>query len=96
MELGDTSNEEASPPQARKREMSKRWQIQMVLMLQMLETDDGVRRGAFTIIAKSFGVAHSTVHCFWNRVVHMHTTGHIISLEFHSHKKMWEKAYVSI
>ena len=33
VELGDTSDEEASPPQARKREMSKSQQIQMVLIL---------------------------------------------------------------
>ena len=88
MELGDTSDEEASPPQARKREMSKSLQIQMVSMLQMLETDDSMRSGAFTIVAKSFSMAHSTVHCLWNRVVSTHATDHIISLEFHSHKKI--------
>ena len=87
MELGDTSDKEASPPQARKREMSKSWWIQMVSMLQILETDAGMRRGAFTIVAKPFSVAHSTVHCLWNRVVCMCTTGHIISPEFHTHKK---------
>ena len=69
MELGDTSDEEASPPQARKREVSKSRQIQMVSMLQMLEMDDGMRRGAFTIVAKSFGMAGLMVHCLWNRVV---------------------------
>ena len=52
MELGDTSDEEASPPQAKKREMLKNQRIQMVLMLQMLDTEDGMRRGAFTIVAK--------------------------------------------
>ena len=62
MELGDTSDEEASPQQARKREMSKSRQIQMVLMLQMLETDDSMRRGAFTIVTKLFGMASSMVH----------------------------------
>ena len=87
MELGDTSNEEASPPQARKREMSKSWQIQMVSMLQMLEMDNSMRRGAFSIVAKSFSMASLTVHCLWNRVVHTRATGHTISLEFHSHKK---------
>ena len=87
MELADTSNEEASPPQARKREMLKNQQIQMVLMLQMLETEDSMRRGAFTIVAKCFSMAHLMVHCLWNRVAHTHTSGHIISLEFHSHKK---------
>ena len=88
MELGDTSDEEASPPQARKREMLKSWQIQMVSMLQMLEMDDGMRRGAFTIVAKSFGMAHSTVHCLWNRVACTHATGHIFCPEFHPTKKI--------
>ena len=87
MELGDTSDKEASPPQARKTEMLKSWQIQMVSMLQTLETEDGMRRGVFAIVAKCFGMACSTVHCLWNRVAHMHASGHIISLEFHSHKK---------
>ena len=88
MELGDTSDKEASPPQARKTEMLKSWQIQMVSMLQTLETEDGMRRRAFAIVAKCFGMASSTVHCLWNRVAHMHASGHIISLEFHSHKKI--------
>ena len=87
MELGDTSEEEASPPQPKKREMSKNQRIQMVSMLQMLQTENGMRRGAFTIFAECFGMAHSTVHCLWNRVVCMHATGHIISPEFHSHIK---------
>ena len=87
MELGDTSEEEASPPQPKKREMSKNQRIQMVLMLQTLQMENGMRRGAFTIVTECFGMAHSTVHCLQNRVVCMHATGHIISLEFHSHKK---------
>ena len=97
MELGDTSNKEASPPQAKKREMSKNRQIQMISMLQMLETEDGMRRGAFTIVAKCFGVAHLMVHCLWNRVACMCTSGYIISPEFQSHKKkLRETAYVSV
>ena len=69
MELGDTSDEEASPPQARKREMLKSQWIQMVSMLQMLEMDDSMRRGAFTIVAKPFGMASLMAHHLWNRVV---------------------------
>ena len=88
MELGDTSDEEASPPQLKKREMLKNQQIQMVSMLQTLQTENGMRRGAFTIVAECFGVARLTVHCLWNRVVRTHAHGHIISLEFHSHKKI--------
>ena len=87
MELGDTSNEEASPPQAKKREMSKNQRIQMVSMLQTLQTEDGMRRGAFTIVAECFSMACLRVHCLWNRVVCTHASGHIISPEFHSHKK---------
>ena len=87
MELGDTSEEEASPPQPKKREMSKNQRIQMVSMPQTLQMENGMRRGAFTIVAECFSVACSMVHCLWNRVVHMHTSGHIISPEFHSHKK---------
>ena len=59
----------------------------MVSMLQMLQMDDSMRWGAFTIVAKCFGMAHSKVHCLWSRVMHTHASGHIISPEFHSHKK---------
>ena len=41
-------------------------------------------------------MARLTVHCLWNRVARMHASGHIISPEFQSHKKLWETAYVSI
>ena len=87
MELGDTSDEEASPPQLKKREMLKNQRIQMVSMIQTLQTEDSMRRGAFTIVAECFSVACLTVHCLWNRVVHTCASGHIISMEFHSHKK---------
>ena len=68
----------------------------MVSIQQMLQTEDRMRRGAVTIVAKCFSVACSTVHCLWNRVIHTHASGHIISPEFHSHKKLQETAYVSI
>ena len=60
----------------------------MVLMLQMLQMEDGMRRGAFTIVAECFSMARLMVDCLWNRVMCMHASGHIISLEFHSHKKI--------
>ena len=41
MELGDTSDKGASPPQPKKREMSKNQRIQMVLMLQTLRHEKG-------------------------------------------------------
>ena len=65
-------------------------------MLQTLEMEDGMRRGAFTIVPKSFSMAHLMVHCSWNRVACTHATGHIISPEFQSDKKLWEMAYVSV
>ena len=81
-----TSRRHPLHKQGRGRCQKSQW-IQMVSMLQTLETDDSMRRRAFTIVTKSFSMAHSTVQCLWNRAVHMHATGHIISLEFHSHKK---------
>ena len=58
----------------------------MVSMLQILQMADSMRRRAFTIVAKCFGVACKMVHCLWNRVTCTHASGHIISPEFHSHK----------
>ena len=55
-----------------------------------------MRRGAFTIVAECFGMARSTVHCLWNRVVCTPTSGHIISQNFIPTKKFQEMAYVSV
>ena len=97
MELGDTSDEEASPEHPKKREMTKSQRIQMVTMLQTLETDDGMRSGSFAMVAECFGVARSTVYCLWNRVVRTRAHGHIISPEFQSHKKkLRETSYLSV
>ena len=60
----------------------------MVLMLQTLQTEDIMRRGTFTIVTECFGMARLTVCCLWNRVACMHASSHIISPEFHSHKKI--------
>ena len=87
MDIGDTSDEEASPERPKKRELSKSTRIQMVTMLQTLETEDGMRSGSFAMVAECFGVARSTVYRLWNRVVRMRAHGHIISPEFQSHKK---------
>ena len=43
------------------------------------------------MVAECFGMACSTVHCLWNRVVHTCAHGDIISLEFQSHKKNSER-----
>ena len=59
MELGDASDEEAPPPCPRKREMLKYPWLQMILMLQSMQCDDGLWRGSITIIAKRFDMACS-------------------------------------
>ena len=87
MDIGDTSDEEASPERPKKRELSKSTRIQMVTMLQTLETEDGMISGSFAMVAECFGVARSTVYRLWNRVVRTRAHGHIISPEFQSHKK---------
>ena len=56
-------------------------------MLQMLQMEDGMRRGAFTIVAKCFSMARLMVHCLWNKETYTLASGHIISPEFNSHKK---------
>ena len=48
------------------------------------------------MVTECFSVAHSTVHCLWNRVVHTRVHGHIISPEFQSHKKLQETSYLSV
>ena len=48
------------------------------------------------MVAECFGMARSTVHCLWNRVVRTHAHGHIISPEFQSHKKFQETSYLSV
>ena len=87
MDIGDTSDEEASPERPKKRELSKSTRIQMVTMLQTLETEDGMISGSFAMVAECFGMARSTVYRLWNRVVRTRAHGHIISPEFQSHKK---------
>ena len=96
MEVGDTSNEEASPQHPKKREMSKSQWIQMVTMLQPLQMDNGMRRGAFTMVTECFSMAHSTVHCLWIRVVHMHTRPYYFSRISVPQKKFWETSYLSV
>ena len=43
MELGDASDKEASPPCPRKREMSKNMWLQMISMLQGMDTNDSLK-----------------------------------------------------
>ena len=96
MELGDTSDKEASPERPKKRELSKSSRIQMVTMLQTLETDNDMRSGSFAMVAECFGMARLTVYRLWNRVVRTRAHGHINSPEFQSHKKSRETTYLSI
>ena len=42
MEFGDASDEEAPPPDSKKREMLKHAQLQLMSMLQGMEEEDGL------------------------------------------------------
>ena len=80
MDLGDTSDEEASPPQPKKKEMSKKSEDP-----NGFNATNAADRGRHE--KGSFHHCCQTVHCLWNRVTCTHASGHIISPEFHSHKK---------
>ena len=88
MEVGDASDEEATPPCPRNRQMSKYLQLQMISMLQSMQCSSGLWRGSITIISKRFNMAHSTVYQLWEQAAHMHATGDIISPEINSQKKI--------
>ena len=90
MEFGDASDEEAPPPNLKKREMLKHSWLQMISMLQAVESD-----GNMTAIIKRFNVACSTVYQLWKYAVCTHATGIIISPELNSQKKFWEATYLS-
>ena len=60
--------------------------LQMILMLQSMQCDDGLWRGSITIITKRLNMAHSTVYRLWELAVQTHATGDIISPEINSWK----------
>ena len=86
MELGDASAEEAPPPCPRKREVLKYSWLQMILILQSMQCDDGLQRGSITIVVKTFDMTCSTVYQLWKQVACMHARGDNISPEINS----WE------
>ena len=69
--------------------------LQMISMLQSMQSDDGLWRGSITIITKRLNMAHSTVYRLWELAVQTHATGDIISPEINSWKKLWEAYYIS-
>ena len=95
MEFGDASDEEAPPAPPRNKDLTRNLRVQIVLMLQGLESEGSLQRGSITAIAKRFGVARCTVHCLWKRAARMRATGVINSPEFNSWKKFWEATYLS-
>ena len=62
--------------------------MQIVAMLQGMESDGSMKQGLVTAITKRFGMACCTVHCLWKQAACMRATGIINSLEFYSQKKM--------
>ena len=88
MEFEDASNEDAPPPNPKKREMMKHAQLQMISMLQVMDTDNGLKQGLISTIAKRFDVAHSMVYRLWECTVCTCATGIIISPELNSQGKI--------
>ena len=95
IEFGDASNEEAPLPNPKKRELMKCAQLQMISMLQGMDTDNGLKQGSITTIAKRFDMAHSMVYRLWEHAAYMHAMGKIISPKPNSWGKFWEATYLS-
>ena len=93
MEFGDASDEEVPSPNPKNREMMKHAQLQMISMLQAMDTDNSLKQGSITTITKRFDVACSTVYRLWECTAHMHATGINISPKLNSQKKFWEATY---
>ena len=95
MEFGDASDEEAPPPPPRNKGLSKTVQMQIVAMLQGMESIGSLKRGSVTTIAKRFSMVCCTVHYIWKQAEHMHAAGIINSPEFYSWKKFRDATYLS-
>ena len=95
IEFGDASNEEAPLPNPKKRELMKSAQLQMISMLQGMDTDDGLKQGSITTITQRFDMAHSIIYRLWEHAACMHAMGIIISLKLNYWKKFWEATYLS-
>ena len=55
MESGDTSDEEATPCDPKRKDQMQKEKLKAVSMLCNMETKDGLRRGAIMVIAKKVG-----------------------------------------
>ena len=95
MEFGDASDEEAPPPPPRNSDLLKIMRMQIVAMLQGMESDRSWKEGSVTAITKRFGVACCTVHHLWKWAACTCATGIINSPEFYSWKKFWEATCLS-
>ena len=69
--------------------------LQMISMLQAMDTDDSPKQGLITTIAKRLNIACSTVYRLWECMVHMCAMGVIISPKLNKRKKFQETAYLS-
>ena len=92
MELEDASFEEAPTTNPRKKDLTKREQMEVISMLVMMATEDHLQRGAVMKLAKRFNVACSTVYRLWECAACMHATGVICTPELTLQKKFWESA----
>ena len=71
--------------------------MQIVAMLQGMESDSSLKQGVVTAITKRFGMACCTVHHLWKWAACMHATGIINSPDQSSipRKKFQEATYLS-
>ena len=55
MEFGDASDDEAPPPNPKKRELMKSAWLQMISMLQAMDTDDDLKQGLIATWFTDYG-----------------------------------------
>ena len=67
MESGDTSNKEAPPCDPKSKHLMQKEWSKAISVLVVMETKDGLRRGATMVVAKKFGLAHAEqkAHISW-------------------------------
>ena len=81
MESGDASNKEAPPTNPKKKELTRNTQLQVISMLVVMNTEDGLKQGSVMAIAKRFNEACGMVYRLWEHVEHTCATGIIDSPE---------------
>ena len=65
---GDASNEDAPPCDPKRKDLTQKEWSNAISMLVAMETEDGLKRGAVTVIAKNSWLAHAEqkAHISWD------------------------------